>query len=116
MVGLKDCESVATRLKTKRMVAEKYMVRRFFSIQQALEGGELENAFWIPGTENSADGLAEVRSDMVPLLRLFEPGGFRPGQLRPLKGVAWKELGSHVTHSNSICTCTNGWGSCVLGE
>ena len=72
------------------MVAEKYLVRHFLSIQQALEEGELENAYWLPGTENPADGLTKVRSDMV-LLRLLESGGFRQGRLRPLKGAAWME-------------------------
>ena len=82
------------------MIAKKYLVRHFLSIQRALEGGNLENAYWLPGTENPADGLTEVRSDAVRLLRLSGSGGFRLGQLRPLKGVAWEEQGSHVKHSN----------------
>ena len=89
VVGLEDCESLFTHPKTKKMVAEKCLVRRFLSIQEALEEGDLENAYWLPGTEPSADGPTKVRSDMVPLLRLLESGGFCPGQLRPLKGVAW---------------------------
>ena len=91
VVGMGDCESLFTHLKTKKMAAEKYLVRHFLSIQQALEEGDLENAYWPPGTENPADGLTKVRSDMVTPLRLLESGGFCPGQLRPLKGVAWKE-------------------------
>ena len=75
-VGLEDCGCLHTRLKTKKMVAEKYLVRHLFSIRQVLEGGGLENAYWLLGAENAADGLTKVRSDMVPLLRLPESGRF----------------------------------------
>ena len=74
----------------------------FLSTQQAKEEGDLENAYWLPGTENDADGSTKVRSEMVPLLRLLESGGLCLGQHRALKGVAWKGYGVHVTHSNSI--------------
>ena len=74
-----------------KMTAEKYLVRHFLSIQQALEEGDLENAHWLPGTENPVDGLTKVRSDMVSPLRLLESGRFCPRQLRPPNGVAWKE-------------------------
>ena len=89
--GLEDCESLLTHLKTEKMIAEKCLVRRFLSIQQFLGEGDLENANWLPGTENPADSLTKVRSDMVPLLRLLESGAFCPGHLRPLKSVAWTE-------------------------
>ena len=89
-VGLENCESLFTHLKTK-IIAEKYLARHFSGIQQALEGGDLENAYWLPGTEGPADGLTKMRSDAVPLLRLLESGEFCPGQLRPLLSVAWKE-------------------------
>ena len=90
-VGLEGCESLSSHLKTKKMITEKYSVRHFLSIQRALEEGDLEKAYWLPGTENPAGGLTRVRSDMVPLLRLLGSGGFRPDQLRTLRGVAWKE-------------------------
>ena len=90
-VGLEDCESLFTHLKTKKRVAEKFLVRHFFSIQHALGAGELEDVFWLPGTEYPADGLSKVRGDMVLLARLLESGCFNPGNLRPLKGLAWKE-------------------------
>ena len=54
--GLEDCKSLITHLKKKKMIAEKYPVRRFLSIQQYLEDGELENAYWPPGSGNPADG------------------------------------------------------------
>ena len=44
------------------MITEKYLAR-----QQALEEGEMENTYWLPGTENPADGLTKVRGDLVPL-------------------------------------------------
>ena len=50
---------------------------------------------------NPADGLTKVRSDMVPLQGLLESGGFCPGQLRTLNGVAWKEEGLRVVRLNS---------------
>ena len=77
------------------MLAEKYWVRHFLSIQQALGEGELDNAYSAPGTEKPADGLTKVRSDTVPLLRLLRPGHFNPGSLRPLEGVARKESAGH---------------------
>ena len=89
--GLGDCKSLFTLLKTKKMIAEKYLVRHFLSIQQALEAGELEDAYWLPGTENPADSLTKVRGEMALLLRLLESGAFFPGRLRPLKDVAWEE-------------------------
>ena len=91
VAGLENCGSQFTHLNTRQMIAEKNPVRHFSSTQQALEEGDLENACWLPGTGNPAEGLTEVRSELVPLLRLLESGGFRPGQLRPLKGVAWRE-------------------------
>ena len=83
-LGLGDCERLLAHLNTDKMIAEKYLVRRFLRFQQALEEGDLENAYWLPGTEPAADGLTEVRSGMVPLLRLLESGGFWPGQLSHL--------------------------------
>ena len=86
--------------KTERMIAEGYSVHHFLSIRQALDEGDLGNAYWLPGAENPADGLTKVRSDMVPLLRLLESGLFCLGQLWSLRGVAQKERLAHVTHRN----------------
>ena len=63
----------------------------FLSIQRFLEDGELENVYWIPGTENPADGLTKLRSEMGPIMALLETGRFQPGLLRPLKGLASRE-------------------------
>ena len=92
---MEDCKSLVTRLGARKMAAEKYSVRHFVSVQQALEGGELDNAYRVPGTENPADGLTWVRCDMAPLLRLLESDHSNPGSLRPLGGVAWKEGAHH---------------------
>ena len=91
VVGLKDWASLVTRLETTKMVAEVYLVRYFLSIQRALGESDLENAYWLPGAENPADRLTKVRSHMVPILRLLDSGLSYPGQLRPLRGVAWRE-------------------------
>ena len=91
VVASEYCERLFAHLKTQKMIAEKYLVRNFLIIQQALKEGDFENAFWLPGTENLSDSLAQARRDMVPLLRVLESGAFCPGRLRPLKGVAWKE-------------------------
>ena len=90
-VGLKDCGSLCTHLAIKKMVAERFLVRHILSTQRALEAGDLENAYWLPGTESPADGFTKVRSDVVPLAIPLEPGRFYPGQLLSLEGVAWKE-------------------------
>ena len=91
MVGLEDCESLFNHLRNKKMITEKYLVRHFLSIQQALEDGELENVYWLPGTENPADGMTKVRSEMAPMLQLLETGEFHPGTLRPLHGLGSSE-------------------------
>ena len=90
-VGMGGCGSLFTHLKNRKMVTEKYLVRHFLGIQQSLEEGELENAYWIPGTENPADGLTMLRSEMGPIMALLETGRFQPGILRPLKGLASRE-------------------------
>ena len=70
------------------MVIEKYSARHFISIQQFFGDGELESVYGIPGTENPADGLTKLRSEMGPIMAPLETGGFQPGLLRPLKGLA----------------------------
>ena len=58
LVGMEDCESLFfTHWKNREMLTEKYLARHFLGIQQSLEEGELENAYWIPGTENPAGGF-----------------------------------------------------------
>ena len=73
------------------MVTEKYLVRHFLSTQQFIEEGELDYVFWLPGVENPADGLTEIKSEVGPILSLLETGRFQPGLLRPLKGLATKD-------------------------
>ena len=47
------------------MIAEKYLARQVSSIQQALEEGELDNAYWSPEAANPVDSPTNVRSDIV---------------------------------------------------
>ena len=77
-----------TRLKNEKMAAAKYLIRRILEIQQSLQSGNLDNVHWLPGLEVPADGTTGVKSDVIPLLRLLEPGAFHPAFLRPLKCVS----------------------------
>ena len=74
MAGMEDCESLFTHLKKNKLVAGKFLVRRFLAIQQAIELQESDNVYWIPGKENPAGGLTKLRSEILPLLRLIERG------------------------------------------
>ena len=91
MVGLEDCESLFTHLKKEEMITEKFLARHFLAIQQAIEIQELGNAYWIPGRENPADGSTQLRSAILPLLRLMESGTYYPGYLRPLRWAEFRE-------------------------
>ena len=91
LVVLGDCKIPFPQLETRKAIADKFLARRFLIAQQALEVGEQDNGYWLPGTGNPADGLTKVRSDLAPLLRLLDSGGFPPGHLRPLKGLFWRE-------------------------
>ena len=71
----------------KKAAAEKFLVRHFLAIQQAVAREELGLVYWLPGLENPADGLTKTKSDAAPLLRLLESGACNPGTLRPLRGV-----------------------------
>ena len=75
-----------------KMITGKFLARYSLSIQQALEHKELDNAYWIPGKGNPADGLTKLRSEVLPLLRLLELGPYNPGISRPLKGKTVTEV------------------------
>ena len=97
--------------RSEKVAAKKYSAQHFLSIRRAFGEGELDNAYWAPGTENPAGGKTTARSDMGPPLRRLGPGHFNPGSSRPLKGVAWKGRGGPLS----------AWGSracarkCFLG-
>ena len=78
MAGKEDCESLFTHLKNRKLLAEKYLVRRFLSIQQLIEDGDLDNVYWLPGVENPADGLTKLKSEMRLFLPLLETCRFNP--------------------------------------
>ena len=44
--------------KTKKAIAEKYVVRRPLSFQQALEPGELGNIYWLPALDRLKSEVA----------------------------------------------------------
>ena len=69
---MEDCESLFTRLGNRKMIAEQYLARHYLSIQQFIEEGGLDNAYWLPGTGNPADGLTKIQSEMGPILPLLE--------------------------------------------
>ena len=105
MVGLANCGSLFTHVKTKKMTAGEYLARHSRSIRQSLKAGDLDNAYWLPGTENPADGWTKVRRGMASLLRLLEPGHFNPGSSRTLKGVARKGRGDCGKHRHWELAC-----------
>ena len=76
MAGLEDCGSLFTRVVTQRTVAEGYLVRRSLGIQRASGNRELDNMYWLPGSETSADGHTTAKSDMASLWRLPQSGSF----------------------------------------
>ena len=89
--GLIDCESLLSHLRTGRLGTEKFLTRHFRSILDAVESGDLGNVAWIPGTENPADGLAKISSELGSLLDLLQTGRYRPRTLDQLRGVPFLE-------------------------
>ena len=91
LVAMQDCDSLLTHPKNLKMITEKYLVCHFLSIQLLIEEGELDNAYWLSATENPADGLTKIKSEMGPISSPLESGRFQPGLLRALKGLAFRE-------------------------
>ena len=89
------------------MIAEKYLVRHFLSIQQSLEDKELDNIYWLPGTENPADGMTKMKSETSPMLNLSEFGEFHPGLLRPLLGIGSSEPARKLGGGYFVWAITN---------
>ena len=66
------------------MIVEKFLARLFLIPRKPWRTTFTGyNVYWVPGTEDPADGLAKVRCDMAPLMWLLESGHFTPGTLRP---------------------------------
>ena len=80
MLGVQDCRSLVAHLRNKKTVEEKYVARHFSGIQ-------LDYTYWLPGTQNAADCLADVKRDMAPLLRILQLGAFCPSALHPLRSA-----------------------------
>ena len=86
MVGLRNCGSPSAHLETQKAIAEGYRVPHFLSTQQASGRGELNDAYTLPGVGNTVGGATEVRSHVVPLLRLLGSRRRNPGAARPPGG------------------------------
>ena len=89
--GIIGCESLLSRPRTGRLGTEKFLTRHFRSIMGALDSGDLGNVAWIPGTENPADGLTKISSELGPLLDLLKTGKYRPRTLEQLRGLSLVE-------------------------
>ena len=99
VTGFEICESLFANRKNKKVIAEKFSVRRVRGTQQLLGNKVLGNAFRPPGLERPAEGLIKVKSDSVPLLRLLESGASIPGTLGPLRGFPSIEGGGKPLYS-----------------
>ena len=89
--GLIDCESLLSLLRSGRLGAGGFLTRRFRSIMRALVSGDLGDVAWIPGSENSADGLTKVKSEIGPLLNRLGTGAYLPGMSEWLRGASFIE-------------------------
>ena len=100
MVGLEVCVCLSSHLRTRRMITVKYLVRRFLGVQQLLDNQELDNIYWLPGTENPADGMSKMEGNMSPMLThsSLEVRAF----LRPLKEACSTELAREVPDDGSF--------------
>ena len=54
-----------------------------------MEGGGSDNAYWLAASENLAGGLAEVKRDIGPLIRLADSGAVHPDA--DFKGVSGRQ-------------------------
>ena len=69
--------------------AEKFLTRYLRITMDALGTGDLGNVAWVPGTENPADGLTKVKSEIGPFLNPLETGAYRPGASERLRGASF---------------------------
>ena len=91
--SLEVCENFFNRVEQGRTITENYLAPHLLRIQHLLGHGESDSAYWLPGSENPADGSTKEKSDMVTLLRALESGAPQPGNLRPLRAISLKEGG-----------------------
>ena len=91
MIGFEARGSLSTHLPNAKTAPDRYLVRHFPGIQRALGSHELGDGHRLPAAGNPADGLANVKSDMVPILRTLQTGALSPGALRLLQGGSPRE-------------------------
>ena len=78
MIGLEYWGSLATYLRTNEAIGDEYLACHFREIQQGSGNDELGNVYSLPGASRLAGGPANVKSDIVPLLRMLQLGSFCP--------------------------------------
>ena len=93
-IGHRGNESVFAHLRNERAAAEKFPARHFLGAQQAVGEEDLGNVFLPPGAENPTGGLARVKSDTAPRVRTLQSSSSRPGALRLLRELPFKENGT----------------------
>ena len=62
-VGFEDCESLVSRLSSRKVVAATYLLRHFLAIQDMLNWEVLINILWIRCPSNPAEGLTKHKFD-----------------------------------------------------
>ena len=77
-IGLEYWGSLATYLRTNEAIGDEYLACHFREIQQGSGNDELGNVYSLPGASRLAGGPANVKSDIVPLLRMLQLGSFCP--------------------------------------
>ena len=93
LVGLEDYEGLLARRGNKGAITGENSARYLSGSQLSPGSNAMESVCWPPGTESCADGLNDVKSDMVPLLRMLRRRAFCPGARRPLRGASSREVG-----------------------
>ena len=103
VAGPEACEGPSANLLDKKTITQKHLARNSLGIQQSSESKELGNVYLLPHLGRPADGLAEVKSDMAPLLRLPESGAFYPGIPRPPQDNSSTEGGGELYPFSLVC-------------
>ena len=78
VIGLEYWGSLATYLRTNAAISDKYLACHVLESQQGLGNETLGNVFSPPGANSLAGGPANVRRDIVSLLRMLQSGSFCP--------------------------------------
>ena len=93
MMGPENCESLFARLKNKKARQLLGEVSGPTIVGHSTGTGDEEagQCTLSPRKRKSGGWIGEKKSDLVPLLRLLDPGARNPGILRLLEGIASSE-------------------------